>query len=64
MTNERTNNTSDSETNEGGFTVEELINKLEREITELKDSRLRAVADLRTRRDVAWKMKRARARKA
>ena len=46
MTNERTNNTSDSETNEGGFTVEELINKLEREITELKDSRLRAVADL------------------
>ena len=46
MTNERINNTSDSETNEGGFTVEELINKLEREITELKDSRLRAVADL------------------
>ena len=50
MTNERTNNTSDSEANdevsEGAFAVEVLINKLEREITELKDSRLRAVADL------------------
>ena len=50
MTNERTNNTSDSEANdelsEGAFAVEALINKLEREITELKDSRLRAVADL------------------
>ena len=50
MTNERTNNTSDPVTNEemseGALTVEDLIAKLEREITELKDSRLRAVADL------------------
>ena len=50
MTNERTNNTSDPVTNdeisEGALTLEDLIAKLEREITELKDSRLRAVADL------------------
>ncbi|MSR33274.1 MAG: nucleotide exchange factor GrpE [Phycisphaerales bacterium] len=50
MTNERTNNTSDSEANdelsEVAHTVEDFIAKLEREITELKDSRLRAVADL------------------
>jgi molecular chaperone GrpE len=31
---------------EGALTLEDLIAKLEREITELKDSRLRAVADL------------------
>jgi molecular chaperone GrpE len=50
MTNERTNNTSDpvnnDELSEATLTVEDLIAKLEREITELKDSRLRAVADL------------------
>jgi molecular chaperone GrpE len=37
---------TNEEMSEGALTLEDLIAKLEREITELKDSRLRAVADL------------------
>ena len=50
MNNEQTNNTQDPDMDaneqEAALTVEDVIAKLEREITELKDSRLRAVADL------------------
>ena len=50
MNNEQTNNTQDPDMDgneqEAELTVEDVIAKLEREITELKDSRLRAVADL------------------
>ena len=50
MNNEPTNNTQDPDMDaneqEAALTVEDVIAKLEREITELKDSRLRAVADL------------------
>ena len=50
MNNEPTNNTQDPDMDgneqEAELTVEDVIAKLEREITELKDSRLRAVADL------------------
>ena len=50
MNNEQTNNTRDPDMDaneqEAALTVEDVIAKLEREITELKDSRLRAVADL------------------
>ena len=50
MNNEQTNNTQDPAMDgteqDAALTVEDVIAKLEREITELKDSRLRAVADL------------------
>ena len=50
MNNEPTNNTQDPDMDaneqDAALTVEDVIAKLEREITELKDSRLRAVADL------------------
>jgi len=50
MNNEQTNNTQDPDMDaneqDAALTVEDVIAKLEREITELKDSRLRAVADL------------------
>ena len=50
MNNEQSNNTQDPDMDgneqEAELTVEDVIAKLEREITELKDSRLRAVADL------------------
>ena len=50
MNNDPTNNTQDPDMDaneqEAALTVEDVIAKLEREITELKDSRLRAVADL------------------
>lgn len=50
MNNEQTNNTQDPDMvaneQDAALTVEDVIAKLEREITELKDSRLRAVADL------------------
>ncbi len=50
MNNEQTNNTQDpamdGNEQDAALTVEDVIAKLEREITELKDSRLRAVADL------------------
>ena len=50
MNNEQSNNTQDPDMDgneqDAALTVEDLIAKLEREITELKDSRLRAVADL------------------
>ena len=50
MNNEQSNNTQDPDMDaneqEAALTVEDVIAKLEREITELKDSRLRAVADL------------------
>ena len=67
MNNEQTNNTQDPDMDaneqEAALTVEDVIAKLEREITELKDSRLRAVADLQNtaRRGVENE---ARARKA
>ena len=50
MNNEQSNNTQDPDMDgneqDAALTVEDVIAKLEREITELKDSRLRAVADL------------------
>ena len=50
MNNDPTNNTQDPDMDgneqDAALTVEDVIAKLEREITELKDSRLRAVADL------------------
>lgn len=50
MNNEQTNNTQDpfmdGNEQDAALTVEDVIAKLEREITELKDLRLRAVADL------------------
>ena len=50
MNNEQTNNTQDPDMDaneqEAALTVEDVIATLERESTELKDSRLRAVADL------------------
>ena len=50
MNNEQSHNTQDPDMDgneqDAALTVEDVIAKLEREITELKDSRLRAVADL------------------